>query len=332
MKIKSENRYKTIAYNKGDGKNVLPHFYFPDFDSEGKTVQFCSTRLGGVSEGVFDSMNLSFTRGDDVTRVMENYRRVANTLGCELWDITLTYQTHTTNIKVLTETDRGKGVARDRDYRDIDGLITNVKGMAIGAYFADCVPLIFYDPVKEVIGLAHSGWRGTVGNIGGKMIAKMCDTFDCKIGDIRVGIGTSICEDCYEIGEEVAKEFAIAYGLKLEELPVYEEVRQYDSEIPMKELAIANGDGGYFIPSGVDEAIVLGYETSSNILWRTTREGKYQLNLWQANIENFLNAGVKPENINVTNVCTRCNPDVLFSHRITGNKRGNLAAFIMLKR
>lgn len=122
----------------------------------------------GVSEGWYSTMNFSFTRGDNREHVLENYSRMAAALGVDREKMVLSWQTHTTNIRVVSADDLGKGVVKDRDYRDIDGLLTNMPGVTLVTFFADCVPLYFVDPKHHAIGLAHSGWRGTVEPHGGK--------------------------------------------------------------------------------------------------------------------------------------------------------------------
>ncbi|MGI6007702.1 MAG: peptidoglycan editing factor PgeF [Ruminococcus sp.] len=175
-------------------------------------VRHCfSTRKGGVSEGFFSSMNLSFTRGDDEKAVRENYERLAKAVGFRTEDIVCSDQTHTANIRVVTEEDRGKGIVRERDYEDIDGMITNVPGIVLAAFFADCVPIYLVDPVTRSIGLLHSGWKGTVKNIIKNGVRAMKKAYGSKPGNILAAIGPSICGSCYEIGEDVASVFREAY-------------------------------------------------------------------------------------------------------------------------
>ena len=112
-------------------------------------------------------MNFSLTRGDNRDDVLENYRKMARILGTDVSKMVLSHQTHTTNIRLVTEADAGKGIWRERDYENIDGLITNVPGLTLVTFFADCVPLYFVDPVHHAIGLSHSGWKGTVHRLEG---------------------------------------------------------------------------------------------------------------------------------------------------------------------
>ncbi len=265
-------------------KNGVPYLSFPSLEQTGIVRQLFSTRAGGVSEGIFSSMNLSFTRGDKEEHVLENYRRIAGVLGCELTDFVCTDQTHTTNVRVTGKADVGKGVVREKDYTDVDGLITNEPGIVLTTFYADCVPLYFVDPVKRAIGLSHSGWRGTVNRMGEKTIQKMRETYASKPEDIVTAIGPSICMSCYEVGEEVAAEFRKAFPKREEQQEILKE----------------------------------------------KENGKYLLDLWKANYFVMKEAGIKEANISVTDICTCCNGEYLFSHRYSQGKRGNMGAFLGL--
>ena len=262
---------------------TLPLLHFENLEQTGIVKHCFTTRMGGVSEGIFSSLNVSFTRGDDEAAVRENYRRIAEAMDVEVGRFVFTDQTHTTNVRVVTEEDAGKGIIRERGYTDVDGLITNVPGLVLSTFFADCVPLYFVDPVNKAIGMSHSGWRGTVGRMGKVTLEAMKEAYGTRPADVFCAIGPSICQECYEVSADVAAEFA-------------------------KEFA--------------------GHE--SNIMYPTIPE-KYQLDLWRANEIVLLEAGVLPEHIAVTNVCTCCNPKELFSHRASHGKRGNLGAFMCLK-
>lgn len=247
-----------------------------------------STRLGGVSEGVYASMNLGFNRGDMDARVHENYRRMAHALDMNYDRMCLSKQTHTTNVRIVTEEDAGNGLHKPLPYDDVDGLITNVKDMPLVTFYADCVPLFLYDPVKEVVALSHSGWRGTVGKIGKVTVDKMVEAFGCKREDIICGVAPSICKDCYEISNDVAEEFRKAFGKQAEESLLRPST---------------------FNPDDPD---------------------KYMLNLWEACRLVFIEAGISEDHIEITDYCTRCNPELFYSLRIMGANRGSLAAFISL--
>lgn len=264
--------------------NGVPYLAFPALEETGMVAHAFSTRLGGVSEGRFSTMNFTFTRGDNPDHVRENYRRMAEALEVDADRMVLSWQTHTTNVKRVTAEDAGKGITRERDYQDIDGLITNVPGITLVTFYADCVPLYLLDPVNRAIGLSHSGWRGTVNRMGQVTVDAMAQAYGTKPEDLIACIGPSICQDCFEVGEEVVEEFR----------------RAFDSE--------------YWTE--------LSYKKAS---------GKHQLNLWRANQIVFEEAGVPKEHIYTTDICTHCNPKLLFSHRTMGNERGNLAAFLCLR-
>ena len=280
-----------LGLNYKNGKHIFnevekdtPYLSYPLFEKTGIVRHGFSTRLGGVSEGYFASLNLSFDRGDDKEAVMENFRRIGRALGVRPDDMVLSKQTHTTNVRVVTEEDRGKGIVKERDYTDVDGLVTNIPGICLVTSYADCVPLYFVDPVRKVIGLSHSGWRGTVGKIGRKTVQLMQEKFSSDPADILAAVGPSVCMECYEVSSDVIDRFKESFEEKFWEELFYEKP-----------------------------------------------DGKYQLDLWKANERILLETGIVPEHIAVTNVCTHCNSRILYSHRATGDKRGNLCAFLALK-
>ncbi len=262
-----------------EGGERMEFLTFPTLEETGIVKHLFTTRAGGVSEGEYASMNLSFTRGDDPARVAENYRRVSLVLDCRPEDMVASHQTHTTNIRKVTGADRGKGITRPRGWEDVDGLITDVPGIVLVTYFADCVPLYFVDPVHKVIGLAHSGWRGTAAGMGTLMVKAMEEAYGTRPEDIWAAIGPSVCADCYEVGEDVAEQFV----------------------------------------------------KFQDVLKPCAESGKYQLDLWEANRQNLLLAGMRSEKIAVTDICTCCNAEYLFSHRASKGRRGNMGAFLALK-
>ena len=270
-----------IRKTESRDKFILRQEYLcaPLLEETGAVRHLFTTRMGGVSKGDYATMNLSFTRGDDPADVAENYRRAARFLDALPEDVVCTDQTHTANIRRVTKADRGKGVTVKKDYRDVDGLVTDSPGIVLAVFSADCVPILFADPKKRVIGAVHSGWRGTAARIGAGMVDIMCSDYGCRAEDIRAAIGPSICGDCYEVSVDVAEQFATGFG---------------------------------------------------NAVRRGAAEGKYLLDLWRANEAILISAGLKREHIFVTDICTRCNADKLFSHRACGGKRGNMGALIRL--
>lgn len=199
-KYKNAN-HSTHLVTKGE----VTYVTFPLLQKEGLIHGF-STRLGGVSKGYFSSMNLSFQRGDREEDVRENYKRIGEAIGFSPENLVFSDQIHEDTIYSVTKDDCGKGYTKEL-LKGNDGLVTNERQIPLVTFYADCVPIFFYDPVKEVIGMAHSGWRGTVKRIGSKMLSKMQTEYGSKVEDILVVIAPSICKDCYEISEDVANEF-----------------------------------------------------------------------------------------------------------------------------
>ena len=206
--------YKNAAHIFDEVEKKTPYLEYPLFQETGIVTSAFSTRLGGVSEGYYSSLNLSFDRGDDPARVLENFKRIGASMGVAVEDMVLSKQTHTTNVRVVTKEDKGKGVMRERNYTDVDGMITNVPGICLVTSYADCVPLYFVDPVKKAIGLSHSGWRGTVGKIGKNTVQLMQENFGSKPEDLLAAVGPSVCMDCYEVSEDVIEQFKEAFEKK----------------------------------------------------------------------------------------------------------------------
>ena len=275
------NNHSTVLHEEQETVYIT----FPKLDLyKDDMIHGFSTRKGGVSQGYLGTMNLSFTRGDDRENVLENHRRFAQTLGYDEKKLVFSNQVHHTAFHKVTKKDCGKGIVRESDILEIDGLVTNEPGVPMITFYADCVPLFFYDPQHKVIAMAHSGWRGTVEKIGGKMVAYMHEEYGCDPDDIVCAIGPSICQKCYEVSEDVAQHFTDIFGDDYGEI----------------------------------------------LLYRKENE-KYQLNLQKACEITLLASGIRKEHLDVTDLCTCCNPDWLFSHRASNGKRGNLAAVMMIK-
>jgi hypothetical protein len=192
---------------KSNRQGEVEYLTFPLLEQTGMVRHLFSTRAGGVSEGIYSTMNLSYTRGDRKEAVDENFRRIAAVLDCQIEDIVCSDQTHTTNLRVVTGADGGKGILKPKDYSDIDGLISDEPGLVLATFYADCVPLYFVDTRHKAIALAHSGWRGTVARMGRCVVETMGNTYGTKPGDLVAAIGPSICQSCYEVSADVAEAF-----------------------------------------------------------------------------------------------------------------------------
>lgn len=152
-------------------------------------------------------LNLGFNTIDSDEDILDNFKIISKELGSSIEDSVLSQQTHKTDIKIITGKDKGKGLVKERDYTDVDGLVTDEVGITLFTFYADCVPLFFLDPVKKVVGVAHAGWKGTVGKIGLNMVNIMKDNYNSKVEDILVGIGPSIGKCCYEVNKDVFDKF-----------------------------------------------------------------------------------------------------------------------------
>lgn len=284
-----KNPYSGVVYNNPQqiGSHFVeketPYIEFPELKQFSFVKHGFSTRLGGVSQDVFQTMNLSYSRGDDKVSVTENYKRICKSIGVRVEDVVFSDQVHDTKIHVAKkENCQGTDYGR-RKLTNIDGLITNEKNVVLCTSFADCVPLFFVDEQNKAIGASHSGWRGTVGKIGAKTVARMQEEFGTKPENLYCVIGPSICASCYEVSKDVI-----------------DQIEENFKEEIVKQCVFPK------------------------------ENGKYQLDLWMLNKSILLEAGVPKEQIVVSNVCTCCNSTLLFSHRASGGKRGNLCGFISL--
>ena len=278
-----ENKLQLLATKEmAVSGTEVPFLYFKRLAAHPGVKHGCSTRVGGISEGCFASMNLGFGRGDADENVMINYDRICNAIGFAKEQAVLSAQVHETVVRRATKADCGKGICKPRDYTSVDAQITDEPGVALTVFTADCVPVFFNDPVAKAIGTAHAGWRGTIGRIAEKTVQAMEKEFGSKPSDMEAYIGVSICKDCYTVGGEVAEAF-------IKEFP--EDTTQTKEQ---------------------------------------KAEGTCQLDLWQVNRIILEQAGVKPENIVIGGICTKCHSDVLYSHRVQGNDRGSLVGFLML--
>lgn len=166
---------------------------------------------GGVSHGRISGLNLGFRVKDDSKSVRENYRLVAEDLGLSLDMTVLSKQTHTDNVRVVTREDGGKGITRESDIKDTDGLICNIPNMALVVFTADCIPILLYDEKARAVGAVHSGWRGTVKRIGEKAVGMMCREFGCEPRNIKAAIGPGIGSCCFEFGTDAPQYFEQKY-------------------------------------------------------------------------------------------------------------------------
>lgn len=269
---------KTMTLNENAGVHYLTYNRLSEIDFINHAF---STRLGGVSKGIFESMNLSFEH-DDFDSVTENYKRICNACSFDYDTLVASSQDHHTFVRVCTKENCGIGIYKKKDIESVDALVTNEKGVTLVTYYADCTPLFFVDTKKHAIGLAHAGWRGTVGKIGAEVIRTMTTNYGTDPADLVCAIGPAISKCCYEVDKACADNF---YELKLD-------------------------DSRFVFPK---------------------EDGKFMIDLLETNRQILVSAGIKEENIVLSDLCTKCNSKLLWSHRATNGKRGTMAAFMCLK-
>ncbi|MCI9264889.1 MAG: peptidoglycan editing factor PgeF [Oscillospiraceae bacterium] len=213
-------------------KQGIPLQISPQMAKKGVIHGF-TTRLGGTSEGIYASLNLGTNRGDDPQRVRENYRRVCGALGVEMGKLVLSSQVHGDEVRPVTLADGGKGLDRPVDY-EADGLITDVPGLTLVVFGADCATILLDDPVRGVIAAVHAGWRGTALGIAARAVEAMVQDYGCERKHILAAIGPCISLCCFETGQEVPQ--AMREALGEEAAPYLKEVGEGKSRVDLKGL------------------------------------------------------------------------------------------------
>lgn len=249
--------------------------------AHGGILHAFTTRIGGVSEGIYDSLNLRLASDDDPSHVRENYAILAHAVGFPVERLVLPDQQHTCTVRAVDARDAGKGLARSRDYEAVDALVTNTPNLPIITFSADCGIAVFYDPTTRCIGAAHGGWRGTAGGIMARTVETMCSLYGANPETIRVAIGACIDKCCFETDNDVADAMRDALGDAAAEFCAH--------------------DGK-----------------------------KWHIDLKGINRHHLLQSGVHAENIDISPLCTACNTDLYWSHRLLGERRGAQAGIIML--
>lgn len=243
-----------------------------------------STRKEGMSQAPYTGLNCGLHVGDSVDIVIENRKKLAQLAGFPFRTWTCAEQVHGNQVKIVTEEEVGSGRFSHEDaIKGIDGLLTDKKGVFLASFYADCVPVFFYAPEKNIIGIAHAGWKGTTSRIVDQMLHTLKETWGVLPRDVYAAIGPSIHECCYEVNHVVMDK-------------VYE---------------------------------VLG-EDGNRVIKQTSHD-KGMLNLQETNRILLEKAGVLPDHIEVSQLCTGCRTDLFFSHRKEGGKTGRMIAFIGLK-
>ena len=178
-------------------------------------IQGVFSRTGGVSQGPWASLNLGGTVGDDPDAVERNLEIVVSTLGYTTDHLVQVRQIHSSTV-ILAER------PMDAEFKG-DGIATDQPGLALLMRFADCVPLLYFDPVNQAVAIAHAGWKGTLANVAGQVVRKMSQAFNSRPEDLLVGIGPSIGPDHYQIGTDVERQVRNLYPEDLKKLLIEED-------------------------------------------------------------------------------------------------------------
>ena len=263
-------------------KDGLAYLTIPAFEETGSVKHCFTTRIGGVSRGIYNSLNTSDDKEDPIENVHRNLELVCGAIGINYRKLVFSDQTHEDNIRIVSIADLGKGISVPNDIKNTDGLMTNIPGIPLITFYADCVPLFFLDKENKAIAVVHSGWKGTVLKIGAKTIRQMAEVYGTKPGECLVGIGPSIGPEGFEVGQEVADQFAESSG------------------------------------------------TRSHII-KPMENGKYTVDLWEANKLMLMEMGVPENNITISGLCTKCREDLFFSYRRDKGRTGSMSAIMELR-
>lgn len=169
-----------------------------------KTNHAFTTRYGGVSKGIFSSLNLAVARGDDNNSVLENYQIICSEMGTRPENLVFSRQVHEDAVRIVTSDDCLGDIFASVSY-EADGLVTTEKDLPLIIFTADCIPILLHDKNGKCIGACHAGWRGTVMDIAGKTVETMVKASGIKAEDICAAIGPGIGKCCFETGDEVPK-------------------------------------------------------------------------------------------------------------------------------
>ncbi|MDQ0339237.1 YfiH family protein [Caldalkalibacillus uzonensis] len=243
-----------------------------------------TTRKQGVSRLPFASFNCALHVGDNEQDVMTNRQRLVERLGMSLEDMVCGEQVHGAELYYVKPGDKGRGSrGSDSAIPGVDGLYTDYPSILLTSFYADCVPLYLIDVRLKVVGLAHAGWRGTVAEIGPKMVKRWQAQFGSRPEEIKVLIGPAIGGCCYEVDDRV--------------------INALGSMMPR-----------------LSEGVI-----------RDKEGGKYMLDLKQINYDLLIHTGIPGSNIDISQWCTSCRPDLFFSYRKEQGRTGRMASFIAIR-
>jgi len=263
--------------------DLVDILFFENLSACKEIRHFISTRKGGFSKAPYQSLNLSLNVGDNPDRVLKNRRRFAEAIGIPLNQFTIARQIHSGNVRIISDELKGSGSTNHENaIKDTDAMVTNAADICLVILVADCVPMLFFDPVKRAIGIAHAGWKGTLQLIAQKTVMAMEKAFGSMAQDIVVGVGPSIGPCCYKVGPDIISQVEIIFHTKKEYI-----------------LNESKSGEGYF-------------------------------DLWKANLDQLLHAGIERKNIEMAMMCTCHTSDLFFSYRHKKGSTGRFCAGITL--
>ncbi|GAB6100566.1 peptidoglycan editing factor PgeF [Halanaerocella petrolearia] len=182
----------------------VKYYIIEEFSETGLVEHAFSTKIGGVSKDEYTSLNLGLHVSDNKEDVVENRRRICNLLDSDHQQLVAGKQLHNDRVKIINREDKGSGaLSYDTALENTDALLTDKKGILLTSYYADCTPILLLDPVLEVVGLVHAGWKGTVKKIAQQTVLQMKEVYGTNLSDLLVGVGPSIGKCCYQVDEQV---------------------------------------------------------------------------------------------------------------------------------
>lgn len=281
------------------------------------------TRLGGYSQAPYHSLNAALSGGDSFDNVVRNRLLTLQTMHLHTYPCATLWQVHGADVATLGTEEIWDDWRSDWPYRSYfveqqeiiwtfkprrkaDALITKRSGVALVLSFGDCPPILLYDPVQAVLGMAHAGWRGTARGIAAATVDAMREQFGCLPSDIYAGIGPSIGPCCYEVSEHVRQIFQ--GQAHFDEMPTTEKYRNLVGE----------------------SAVFSVQERADAGMGEASPRTALRLDLWQTNRNQLLMAGLLVEHIELPEICTACHTDIFFSHRREHGKTGRFPAILAL--
>ena len=279
--------------------NDVSYYTFSSLSAFPELIHAVSTRHGGVSQPPFATLNLTWASGDDPRAVEENHRRLCAALGIARESLVSPRQVHSAEVRRVGAGDNGHFIP------DCDALISDEPGVPLLLRFADCVPILLYDPRRKAIGLAHAGWRGTVAGMAQAAVQAMVEALGSAPDDLVAALGPAIGPCCYEVGPDVTTAVEAAFGpdnglLRATLRSAENRKKRNSSSLP-----------------------------ASSDLRPTSRPESLHFDLWSANERQLRNAGV--QQIEVAGLCTACHRDKFYSYRADNGRTGHHSALICLR-